>query len=180
MGRIVAVVGMPGSGKGVLARIAADGDIPVFAMGDIVREALIQADIEETPTSVGKMALAIRREHGEAIVATRMLPRVQALSAAPLILIEGVRQSAEMDIFHSAFGDDFSILAIRSPAEARGERIAERGRGEDGDAQDFTERDARESDWGLPELIATASITLDNDSDLSTFESRCRVWLGGS
>ncbi|MEE2811689.1 MAG: AAA family ATPase [Candidatus Thermoplasmatota archaeon] len=178
MSRIVAVVGMPGSGKGVLARVAADAGIIVFSMGDIVREALLQSQLDETPENVASTALSIREKHGEAIVAHRMLPRIQAIEGDDLILIEGVRQSIEMDVFREAFGDDFTILAIQADARVRSHRIAGRGRGEDGTSDDILKRDMRETDWGLPELIKSADETLVNDVNLDTFESRCRCWLG--
>lgn len=177
MGRVIAVVGMPGSGKGVFARIAAERGIPVFSMGDIVREALRLAGEAETPESVGATALAMREAEGEAIIAERMLERLAGREDA-LLIIEGVRQPEEMEIFRAAFGAAFTTLAIRADAEARIGRIAERGRGEDGDASAFDARDARESAWGLPELVAAADASLANDSDLPTFEAVCAAWLG--
>ena len=179
MTRIVAVVGMPGSGKGVLSRIAIDAGIPVFAMGDIVRSALQQAGLEETPENVGATALSIRTRHGEAFVAERMLERLSD-QAAPLVIIEGVRQPEEMEVFRNAFGAEFSILAILSDETTRVERVIARGRGEDGDAEAFRAREARESAWGLPDLIAGADHSLHNDTDLATFESRCAAWLGAA
>ena len=40
--RLVVVVGMPGSGKGVFSDVARGSGIPVYVMGDIVREETIR------------------------------------------------------------------------------------------------------------------------------------------
>ena len=178
MTRIVAVVGMPASGKGVLSEAAHRAGVPVHSMGDVVRVALVARGLEETPSNVGVTALGIREQHGETVVADRLLPEIQASAENhPLVLIEGVRQPEEMAVFGAAFGENLTIIAITAPNDARAARLLSRSRGEDGDDSDAASRDARELGWGLSELISMADWTIVNDSTLASFEADCEGWL---
>ena len=46
MSRVLAVCGMPGSGKGEFAQIFMDAGIPVRSMGDMVREEVARRALE--------------------------------------------------------------------------------------------------------------------------------------
>ena len=178
MARIVAIVGMPAAGKGVLSEAAENAGIPVHSMGDVVRAALLARGLEENPENVAATAFGIPEELGETVVADRLLPKIQASAKSkPLVFIEGVRQPEEMAVFAAAFGENLKILAITAPDAARASRFLTRGRGEDGDDSAAASRDARELGWGLSELISSADWTIVNDSTLTSFEAACEDWL---
>ena len=46
MSRVLAVCGMPGSGKGEFAQIFIDAGIPVRSMGDMVREEVARRELD--------------------------------------------------------------------------------------------------------------------------------------
>ena len=56
MGRVLAVCGMPASGKGEFAAILKDRGIPILSMGDMIREEVRHRQLQETPEIFGEIA----------------------------------------------------------------------------------------------------------------------------
>ncbi len=178
MGQVVAVCGMPGSGKGEFAAILADNGVPVVSMGDMVRAEVRARGLVEQPHVFGEVAADLRAQHGEDVLAVRLCERVdELLHTHDLVLIEGLRGTAEDVVFASHWGSDYRTVAIEAGVELRFERIQQRGRSEDGDWAAFKARNEREKGWGLERLIAEARDTLSNDVDLATFQAKCEAWL---
>ena len=63
--------------------------------------------------------------------------------------------------------------------EIRFERMAARGRSEDGGTATFEARDKREKGWGLESLIDSADVRIENNLDLVHFQDEIRTWLNG-
>jgi len=61
MSRVLAVCGMPGSGKGEFAQVFMDAGIPVRSMGDMVREEVARRELEVVPEVFGQVASDLRR-----------------------------------------------------------------------------------------------------------------------
>lgn len=92
-------------------------------------------------------------------------------------MIEGIRGTAEAEVFKNQWGRKFSLLAIISDEEKRWQRILKRGRGEDGDREDFATRNTRERKWGLADLIENAEFKLENNSTLEDLENEFKTCL---
>ena len=56
MGRVLAVCGMPASGKGEFAAILKDRGIPILSMGDMIREEVRHRQLQESPEIFGEIA----------------------------------------------------------------------------------------------------------------------------
>tara|TARA_B100001741_G_scaffold309360_1_gene306896 strand:+ start:8 stop:646 length:639 start_codon:yes stop_codon:yes gene_type:complete len=177
--KIIAICGMPGSGKGELSRIANQNGIPVLSMGDMIRAEANSRGLEETPGNIGLVVVSLRSQFGEQVLAERLVPSVETLSytSVPIIMIEGIRGTAEAEIFKNHWGRKFSLLAITSDEEIRWQRILKRGRGEDGDREDFATRNTRERKWGLGELIENAEFKIENNSTLEDLEKEFNTCL---
>ena len=65
MGKVVAVCGMPGSGKGEFAAVLEQQGVPVLSMGDMVRAEVKRQNLAESPGIFGEIAAQLRAEHGE-------------------------------------------------------------------------------------------------------------------
>lgn len=181
MTRVVAVCGMPGSGKGEFAAILADADVPVVSMGDMIRAEVQRLGLEESPSIFGEVAAQLRAEHGEDVLAVRLCDRVDdLLRNHALVLIEGLRGTAEHAVFAARWGGEYRTVAIVADAELRFARIQQRGRSEDGDRSAFEARNQRELGWGLDVLIENADDVLPNEADLFAFQARCSAWLNAT
>ncbi len=56
MGKVVAVCGMPGSGKGEFAAVLELQGVPVLSMGDMVRAEVKRQNLAESPGIFGEIA----------------------------------------------------------------------------------------------------------------------------
>ena len=178
MSRVLAVCGMPGSGKGEFAKVFMEVGIPVRSMGDMVREEVARRDLEVVPEVFGQVASDLRREFGEDVLAVRLTAAVdELLNTHSLVLIDGLRGTAEYSVFKSTWGERFQSVAIHTDKDIRFERMLARGRSEDGGIATFEARDEREKGWGLEELIDDADVLVENNDDLVQFQNQIRTWL---
>ena len=86
MARVVAVCGMPGSGKGEFAQVLTENKIPVLSMGDMVRAEVRRLELEESPGIFGEIAAQLRALHGEDVLAVRLADAVDTVSYTHLTL----------------------------------------------------------------------------------------------
>lgn len=169
------IYGLPGAGKSTVLSVAEDYDIPSITMGDVVRVEAEKALGEGFDSSeLGEWATRQREMHGPTIMAEYTLEHVVGVTE-PLVIIEGPRSPAELDVFADTFTT--RTLRIDAPFDARLHRLQERGR--DGEetftAADLHDRDSRELiGWALGELFAADSpdYTIENTSSLTAYEDR--------
>lgn len=177
--RVVAVVGLPGSGKSEAAAVARELDIPVVTMGDVIRQECRDRGLDPA-THHGSVAKALREENGIDAVAERTIPVVkEELAENDIVLIDGVRSDAELDRFREAFADDLELIRIEAPDAERAERLELRGRdaGEADGGEALAERDRRELAFGMDAAMEQADTVIDNDESLETFRTRVRTYL---
>ena len=180
MGKVVAVCGMPGSGKGEFAAVLELQGVPVLSMGDMVRAEVKRQNLAESPGIFGEIAAQLRAEHGEDVLAVRLADAVdELLESHPIVLIEGMRGTAERIVFSQRWSEAFVSVAVEASPDVRFTRIQNRGRSEDGDRASFEVRDTREIGWGLDQIILEADHHIDNNLDLATFQENCQTWYIG-
>lgn len=171
--RVIGTVGLPGSGKGEAASVARGLDIPVVTMGDVIRETCRARGLDPADHH-GEVAVALRDEEGETAIAERSLPIIrEALTEHDTVLVDGIRSAVEVEHFKETFGDDFTLVAIDAPFEAREERIEDRGR-DDPNVENLHERDERELGFGMGAAISHADMTIENTESIESFHKQMR------
>lgn len=168
---VVAFTGMPGAGKSEAVAEAKRRGLPIVSMGDFVREAVRSQGLPGTDENLGRIATQMRKEKGADYWAQRTCDRVlDEFQDKPLVIIDGVRTLAEIEVFRRRLGTTFHLVAIQVPDAVRAQRLIERQRSDDpGDPKKISERDKREIGWGILEAIASADTVLDNSPPLSEF-----------
>jgi dephospho-CoA kinase len=177
--QVIGVVGLPGSGKSEAAAVARAEGIPVVTMGDVIRAACRDRGLDPA-THHGRVAKALREEHGQAAIADRSLPRIrEALDDSDTVLVDGIRSGVEVEAFEEAFGEDFRLVRIEAPFDLRAERLSERGRDADETAggESLEARDERELGFGMGRAMERADVTIENDGTLSEFRDTVRELL---
>lgn len=177
--RVVAIVGLPGSGKSEAADVARSEDIPVVTMGDVIREVCRDRDLDITEDTLGSVATSLREEDGLAAVAERSLPLIESeLEEQDVVLVDGIRGIAEAELFEKVFGDEFFLVSVEAPFETRLERIRARGRDPDADGRrDLRRRDEREIGYGMGAAMERADVTVRNTGSLEEFRTVIRELL---
>ena len=172
MAKVVAICGMPGSGKGVFAEVAIELGLPVRSMGDMIRAEVEARELTPDPHVFGRMAQELRDEYGDGVLAARLAPLIDAeLANHELVIIEGMRGVAERVIFLEHWGADFSVVAIdSSPPSTRFARITARGRSEDGDRASFDDQNCK---WSVGCMARCADVRCS----IMNMRSLLRIYL---
>ncbi|MBI5377470.1 MAG: AAA family ATPase [Thaumarchaeota archaeon] len=159
---IVCFTGMPGAGKSTIADGLKTKGFEKITMGDAVRAEATKRKIEPTGANLGKLMLELREKNGSGAVAELIKDQI-ANSKSDVILIDGVRSIAEVDVLKK-FGT-VKILAIHASSDTRFKFLSNRGRSDaPADRQDFVKRDSREMGVGMSDSIALADETISNNN----------------
>lgn len=173
--RIMGVSGLPGSGKGFVSDIATEKGAMIVSMGDIIRE-----EAKKRGESTKETAKNLRKEHGQYIVAEMTIEKIKKLQEEGFessILVDGIRSQYEVNLFKKNF-DDFIVVSIFANPKLRFERIKSRKREDDTTDYDvFAERDQRELDFGIGNVISLSDKIIINESDIESFEQKIREFL---
>jgi dephospho-CoA kinase len=170
---IVAVAGMPGSGKSLVMKTGIQNGYAVVVMGDEVREETRRRKMEPTPENIGKIMLELRQQEGEAAIAKRCIPKIEAMTNAKVI-VDGIRSLNEVEELKNRFAKAI-LVAVHSSPETRFQRLYNRKRSDDPKNWTvFHERDLRELSVGLGNAIAMAEYIIVNEESLGTAKNAAR------
>ena len=166
---MIAILGMPGAGKGVASEAAKRLGLEVLVLGDVIREETERRGLQPTPENVGSVMLQVRSEEGPAVVAKRLMPKIEA-SASETLIVEGIR--SEEEVRELRLKCDVVTVGIHASPKTRFKRLLARGRSDDPKTWDtFYERDSRELNVGLCRVIALADILLLNEGTIEELQS---------
>jgi dephospho-CoA kinase len=176
--RIIAFTGMPFSGKSEAVKIAKEKGIPVVRMGDMIWEETKKQGLELNDQNVGMIANNMRKNYGKDIWAKKTLKKINSMKKTELIVIDGVRNIEEVEIFEKELGKDFVLIAIEVSDKTRHKRALMRGRKDDSmDPDSIRHRDRRELSWGLRNVIASADSVVTNEGNLEDFKTKIKKLL---
>ncbi len=176
--KIIAFTGMPCSGKTEAVEIAKTLGLPVIRMGDMVWEEVKQQGLELNDENVGAIADSIRREQGKNIWAKRTIDKINSLNITNKIIVDGIRNIEEVDLFKRELCNNFVLIAIIASDEVRKKRSLLRKRKDDSnDLRKIEERDKREIRWGIKDLITTSDIIISNEHSINDFRREVKKVL---
>jgi dephospho-CoA kinase len=173
---VIGLAGMPGSGKSLVVDTARELGYAVVVMGDVVRQETVKRGFELTPQNVGKVMLELRQTEGNFVIAKKCIPEIEEQTNNK-VLIDGLRSLYEADIFKEHFSK-FSLVAVHASPEIRFKRLSNRHRSDDpAELKVFNERDRRELNVGLGNVIAMAEQMIVNDNNLEHVKANAKESL---
>ena len=176
MKTVIGFVGMPAAGKSTALEVA-QKIAPIVVMGDIIRQEAQKRDLCINSHNLGMVAQQLRQEEGKDTVARRCIEKIQNLPEN-LIILDGLRSLFEVDLFRSKF--NLKIIAIIASDDARHQWLLARGRPDDSHfLQDILNRDQREIDLGILEVIKNADIKIENTKTINDLRNSCQKILEG-
>ncbi|MEZ0394330.1 MAG: AAA family ATPase [Desulfurococcaceae archaeon] len=175
MALFVLIAGLPGSGKSVVSDIMRGAGLPVYNMGDVVRQETLARYGKITPELMLETSLRLREEEGPTAIAARTLARIDVHSSRAIV-IDGVRSMHEVEYFKRH--GDVVVIAVHASPRTRYERLVRRGRpGDPKNYEEFVRRDLVELRVGLGDVIALADYVLVNEGSVNELEERVREVL---
>jgi dephospho-CoA kinase len=166
--KIVAFVGLAGSGKSAAVEFLTEKGYPKVYFGGIIYKAMNDAGIEINWESQQVFREEIREKEGKDFVVKRVINEVHNLIAAGQhhIVLDGLYSWSEYKILKHEFPGDMNVIAIVTPKHLRKQRMAKRPErpmtSQEVDQRDWTEIENLEK--GGP--IAIADYYIHNDGDI--------------
>jgi dephospho-CoA kinase len=164
--RVLALVGMPGSGKSLCAKHLEGRGYYQFRFGGIIVGEVERRGWPITPENERIVREEFRRKEGMDVIARRALPSLKAaLDRHHSIVIDGLYSFSEYKTLRDELGTDIIVVAIVSPRWIRYRRLASRSERpltpQQAEQRDFLEIETLEK--GGP--IAIADFTLVNQDE---------------
>jgi len=170
--KILGFCGLPGSGKSTAIDAIRDLGI-IITMGDVIRKEAKKQNIEPSNDNLGRIAIELRQINGPEIIAKKCVEMISKLND-DIIIIDGIRSLVEIDVFRNLW--KFPVITIDSSKDMRFKRLSERGRRDDSKIiKKIKERDKREIEFGVEEVVKNADYRITNDSTKEELKKRTRT-----
>ena len=172
--KIVAFVGLAGSGKSVAVEHLTSHGVPKVYFGGIIYKAMQEAGIEITWESQQVFREEIREKEGKDFVVKRVVKEVRDLIGAGQhrIVLDGLYTWSEYKILKHEFPGEMTVVAVVTPKHLRKARLAKRPE------RPMTSQQVDERDWSEIENlekggpIAIADYFVHNDRDVEWLHSQ--------
>lgn len=177
MNKIIAVVGMCGSGKSVATELFEKHGYQKIYFGQVTFDILKERGMERTAENERIIREELRASGDKGIYAKIYLPKIRELFKKGNVVIESMYSWSEYKYVKQEFGDAFSVLCIVTNASLRYSRLKTREyRGqteEESVKRDYTEIENIEK--GGPISIADYYIT--NNAGIRSFRNNVEKYI---
>lgn len=173
--KIIAVIGMCGSGKSEAVKYFVDKGFRKVYFGDVVITELKTRELEINEANERKVREELRKEFGMGVMAIKSIEKIKEYYKTDNVVIESMYSWEEFKIIKNVFSDNFKLLAIYTTKNLRYERLGKR-EFRPLTIEEATSRDLSEIenlDKGGP--IAYADYTLINDSSLAELNKKLEI-----
>jgi dephospho-CoA kinase len=121
--KVVAIVGMAGSGKTEVARIFEKNGFIRIRFGDITDLEIMRRGLDLNEENERHIRELLRREHGMAAYARLNRPRIDAARQKSDVVVDGLYSWEEYLLLKGHYGLDFAVAAVWSSPETRYARL---------------------------------------------------------
>lgn len=147
MNKIVAIVGMCGSGKSIASEYYENRGYKKVYFGGVTMEQLKKEGLEVTPENEKMMRERLRKEYGMAAYATLSLPKIEEYVKEANVVLDGLYSWDELVVLKEKF-KELVVISIVVDKEIRYNRLASR------EIRPFTNEEARIRDISEIENLA--------------------------
>jgi len=126
MNRIIAVVGMCGSGKSEAVNFFLERGYGRVYFGEVVINELKESGLEINEQNERKVREDLRKQYGMSAMAIKSLDKIKKLFAIGNVVIESLYSWSEYRVVYKEFGDAFKLLALHTDKDLRYLRLSKR------------------------------------------------------
>ena len=124
--RIIAIVGMAGSGKSEVARILENNSYRRIRFGDITDQEILKKGLTLNEENERIVREQIRGIHGMGAYAKLNIPKIDAALNISNVVLDGLYSWEEYQILKNYYKDKLNVLAIYSSPDTRYYRLSRR------------------------------------------------------
>jgi dephospho-CoA kinase len=164
--KVVAIVGMAGSGKSEVARLFEEHGFKRVRFGDITDKELNNRGLEPNEENERNIREELRKKHGMAAYAKLGLPRINSALESSDVVVDGLYSWEEYSLLKECYGERLNVLAVWSPPAIRYARLARRAERPLMPAEAGSRDKAEIENINKGGPIAMADITILNENSL--------------
>ena len=176
--KVIGLTGTIGSGKEVVKEfLKRKLNCYHVTLSDIIKAEIQKKGGSIDRTTMQNIGNEMRQKYGNHILAKLAVEYLGRDKEA--IIVDGVRNMAEIEYLKEKFGNNFKLVAVNAPQEVRFQRVVERGRDDPRAWEEFVKTDERDQGTGEPEsgqhvkdCVANADYTIVNDGTLEELEEK--------
>jgi dephospho-CoA kinase len=177
MNKIIAVVGMCGSGKSEAVKFFVDKGFKRVYFGEVVMNEMKRLGLEVNEANERATRENLRKEFGMGAMAVKSLPLIEEFLKQHNVVIESLYSWEEFKILKGKFGEAFKLLTIYTTKALRYERLLKRPfrplTNDESKSRDISE--IEKLDKGGP--IAYTDYTVINDGTLEEMNEELKKFL---
>ena len=182
----IAIVGMCGAGKSVVADYLIQNGYSFFRFGQIVLDEVIKkVGLKSDPALEKEIREGFRKEHGMAAMAILNKPKIDELLQRGNVVGDGLYSWSEYKYLKDIYKDQLKIVAVVANPEIRYERLEQRTTVDAAQrSRPLTKEQAKARDYAEIENIekggpiSMADIVLINNGSLDEFMQQIKKYLG--
>lgn len=177
MNKIIALIGMCGSGKSEAVKFFVEKGYKRVYFGEVVMNEMKTLGLDVNEHNERLTRENLRKEFGMAAMAVKSLPLIEEFIKENNVVIESLYSWQEFKVIKEKFGDSFSLLTIYTTKSLRYKRLAKRPfrplTSEESMSRDYSE--IEKLDKGGP--IAFTDNLVMNDSSLNELNEKLAEYL---
>lgn len=172
--KIIALVGMCGAGKSLVADKLVEKKFQFIRFGQITLDEIKNRGLEPTEKIQKEIRENFRKQHGMAAFAVLNLPKIDEFLKNGPVVVDGLYSWSEYKVLKEKYGNDLIIIAVYASPKTRYQRISQRQpdiNDKDLRQHHFTVEEAQSRDYAEIENIekggpiAMADYTLHNEGE---------------
>ena len=177
MNKIIAVIGMCGSGKSEAVKFFKGHSYKRVYFGGVVLDEMKRLGLEVNEANERMTREKLRKEFGMGAMAVKSLGKIEELYKTGSVVIESLYSWDEYKIVKDKFGESFKLLTVYTTKSLRYERLAKRP------VRPLTEEEARSRDYSEIEKldkggpIAFTDYLVVNDLTLEELNKQLEKYL---
>lgn len=175
-GLVIALLGMPGSGKSTASAHLSLMGVPVFRLGQVVVDEVRARGLAVNASNEALVRTELRTVHGKAVLAQEAFEWLQDSGEAPLVALDGVYSVDESNFLQARLKDRYVAVSILTDRQIRYARLGMRAE------RPLDEASARDRDKHEVEhlrkadaLILAEHFVVNNDSATELLEGVVRL-----
>jgi len=126
MTKIIALVGMTGAGKSLIADYLVEQGWGFARFGQITLDIVKKRGLEPNEQNEKMIRESVRQEYGMGAYATLNIPKFDKILTEKNLVADGLYSWSEYKILKNYYGDRLTIIAVYAPPQIRYERLVKR------------------------------------------------------